>query len=687
MNLVEMSITAAVMIVVIILIRALCLHRLPKKTFLAMWGIVVIRLLVPFQISSPLSVYTLIDPLVGPDVWMGTDQQATGQEEPGGQDLEQPGAGPQDMAQNAALWEMNQQGGQPVTGQEESGQQDLERHETDQMELNRQNVLTASQDAPSKNAFMGITIPEILDSKLYLGLWLSGAVCCALYFAITYVRYIREFKMSLPVENEEVEQFLRKNPLKRRVKARLLGRIRAPLTYGTLHPVILLPASTEKENRKGISYILTHELVHIRRLDGMKKLGLTAAVCIHWFNPLVWIMFSMANRDMELACDEETIHIIGDNSKADYARMLIHMEELKRGPFPLCSGFSRNAVEERIGAIMKSRKRSVTGVLAAGLAVLGLTLGFATSAEGRGTGSLPEPGLLQVDLENLDTGDYQILGKYEFRKGDVVTGTLNWENKGCNLYLALGTESGLFNGLITSGTGYGHMKESITVGAAGSYYVFVGNWQYSEHLSERGTGRVTGQVELPGDIQENEAVSYLRSIQKLVTDNRELSITGLRERIWEVSDSQESRKQLESLTGDEALYRMREHFEPAEFLFYVLLPLTDGREYQDYNGCIYSEEDESEPVLEYSVRYHIKDKESVTAVDYMEIKQGLEEELDAEFYRIVLSRNAEGMDGKLTEKALLKEAEGLKKKWESDDIGIEVFFTYRNQDDILTDGI
>ena len=81
-------------------------------------------------------------------------------------------------------------------------------------------------------------------------------------------------------------------------------RISSPLTYGILHPVILLPRQNLSLPQETLDCILTHEYVHIRRFDCLLKLLLTAALCLHWLNPLVWVMYLLANRDIELCCDE-----------------------------------------------------------------------------------------------------------------------------------------------------------------------------------------------------------------------------------------------------------------------------------------------------------------------------------------------------------------------------------------------
>lgn len=91
-------------------------------------------------------------------------------------------------------------------------------------------------------------------------------------------------------------------------------------------------------------------------------------------------MYVLLNRDIELSCDEAVLQLFGGRSKADYAMALLHLEEKRGGTAPLCSGFSINAIEERIKAIMKCKKHSVAALAAAVGLVFGVTAAFATSA-------------------------------------------------------------------------------------------------------------------------------------------------------------------------------------------------------------------------------------------------------------------------------------------------------------------
>ena len=237
--------------------------------------------------------------------------------------------------------------------------------------------------------------------------WAAGVLVCAVFFSLAYWKCRKEFQTSIPVGNDFTENWLSVHQQGRRISIRQSGRFSAPLTYGVLHPVILMPTSTKWENTDSLAYVLAHEYVHIRRFDSIRKLVLIVVLCVHWFNPLVWVMYILANRDIELSCDEAVVRFFGENTKAAYARALISMEETRGGLTPLCSSFSKNAIEERITAIMKIKKTTVFSLVLAGFIVVGTATAFATSAnaqqaesvgQGSGTEIVTKPDSIpQVD--------------------------------------------------------------------------------------------------------------------------------------------------------------------------------------------------------------------------------------------------------------------------------------------------
>lgn len=317
MSLLRMSFAGAVMILVVTVIRALTIYKVPKKTFMVLWGIILARLLIPFSIPSALSVYSLF-----------------GKKEP--------------VIDNI--------GGTTVT--------------------NPLPIIQAGQMTASSNHTVNST-----SVSSWVIIWIMGALICALVFSITYWKCYREFQTSLPVDNDFTRNWLNNHQIKRRISIRQSPLISTPLTFGIFHPVILMPKTTDWTNEKVLQYVLAHEFVYIRRLDTIMKLLLIAALCVHWFNPFVWMMYILASRDMELSCDEAVLHLFGEHEKSAYARTLISMEETRSGFTPLCNNFSKNALEERMTAIMKTKKSTIFSIALAAFIVVGTTTAFATSAK------------------------------------------------------------------------------------------------------------------------------------------------------------------------------------------------------------------------------------------------------------------------------------------------------------------
>ena len=319
MSLLQMSFSGAILILVIVVIRALAINKLPKKTFLALWGIALFRLLIPFTVPASFSVYSLM----------------------------------KYFAPTHSLSEEISKGNmEPIIPYR-----------------NVAAIPTAPVDGKIQNSI-----------SLWVIIWLSGMLICAVVFTVSYFKCRKEFKTSLPVRNEYTQKWINEHQILRSIEIRQSDRISTPLTYGVFHPVILLPKMVDRIDRKSLGYILAHEYVHIRRFDTVTKLIATFALCLHWFNPGVWVMYVLANRDIELSCDEAVIRLFGESTRSSYAMAIIQMAEVKSGITPLCSNFSKNAIEERIVAIMKFKKSSFIALALACALVLTVGATFATSA-------------------------------------------------------------------------------------------------------------------------------------------------------------------------------------------------------------------------------------------------------------------------------------------------------------------
>ena len=137
---------------------------------------------------------------------------------------------------------------------------------------------------------------------------------------------------------------------------------------GTLHPVLLTPTGAAPN---GADYMLAHELTHIKRHDVAKKLLFTLACAVHWYNPAVWLLAARAGRDIEEACDAETLCGRDADCRAAYADALLTAVRQNRGP-ALTSGFALNKrqFKQRLAALWDTAPKHHGRVL---LAVLALT--------------------------------------------------------------------------------------------------------------------------------------------------------------------------------------------------------------------------------------------------------------------------------------------------------------------------
>ena len=324
MHLLEMSFSGAVFIIAIVSIRAAAIHKLPKKTFLILWDAALFRLLLPLTIPSIFSIYTLID---HSRITPSFPEKETG-------------------TVTAVLSQM---------------------------------YTAAVQDMEQPSA-------DLLSSvSLWFIIWCAGVIFMSAFFIYSYLRCQLDFRTAIPVNNAYARQWLHDRPLKRKIMLRQSDQISTPLTYGILRPVILMPKNTDWDNTLHIQYILSHEYVHICRFDALMKLVAALVLCIHWFNPFVWVLYFLYNRDLELACDESVIRQLGTNSRSAYSLMLIGMEAKKCGLPPFYSNFGKYVIEERITAIMKTKQTTPVTILFACLIVLAACNLFATSATSHGS--------------------------------------------------------------------------------------------------------------------------------------------------------------------------------------------------------------------------------------------------------------------------------------------------------------
>ena len=329
LSLLETSLSGGGMILIILLIRLLCKKKLSARILMAFWYCAIVRLLVPVSVMVP-------------DIsgsWLSFFSSR----------FFSAADAPYDLSQTPFL----------------SG-------DSTRTAL-RQLLLTIADAHMEHNS-----------SAVLPFLWVMGALLVGTYFVFSYICCHRIFRESMPVEADEAHAILRQLSIRRSIRLRTLDKISSPLTYGVQKPVILLPKKVLGENREQpdlLSCILLHEGVHIKRYDALTKLLLAAVLTLHWFNPLVWLMYAFANRDMELCCDEMVINYLGNKKRHFYAQALLFMEESRYKKTAFYSYFSKNILEERIVMIMKKKNLSKLSIAAGVIIVVCVCTAFAIRAD------------------------------------------------------------------------------------------------------------------------------------------------------------------------------------------------------------------------------------------------------------------------------------------------------------------
>lgn len=311
----NMSLTAGYCIVAVILLRFF-LKRQSKLLSYLLWSVVLFRLLCPFSLSSQYSLLRMDTNVFS--------QEAVSKWDVGNMD----GAG-----WNALHGEQN------MLQETETGHMDARTGSAEDMTAMREEAWI--QKAISIAAWV----------------WMAGMLVLICYSMGTAYRLRRSLKGAvLTGGNQYVAE-----------------AIATPFVFGVIRPRIYLPAHLRDEDRK---YVLVHEQIHIARKDYLVKLVAYGAVCVHWFNPLVWLAFILMESDMEMSCDEAVLRKMGTDSKKEYSLSLLSLSS-ERTVFqgsPLA--FGEGKVKGRIRNILSYRKRTFLAVVLAVIILIAAGVGL-----------------------------------------------------------------------------------------------------------------------------------------------------------------------------------------------------------------------------------------------------------------------------------------------------------------------
>lgn len=197
------------------------------------------------------------------------------------------------------------------------------------------------------------------DITMYV--WLGGILAVIFLSVLRNVSFKRELNLYSSPASDELKEELAKISMAldmRTPDLYICDRISSPMAVGLLLPKIYLPKGDYGDK---VKMIFRHELTHIKRRDLWKKLIFQTAKALHWFNPLVYLMVSEADRALEVACDADVVKDADMEYRKSYSLIILDQAREDRAPKYLttCFACGKNTLKARFSEILSlSPKKS-----------------------------------------------------------------------------------------------------------------------------------------------------------------------------------------------------------------------------------------------------------------------------------------------------------------------------------------
>jgi beta-lactamase regulating signal transducer with metallopeptidase domain len=249
----------------------------------------------------------------------------------------------------------------------------------------------AAAESPAAKTAGAPSQPDVSSQAAFgavaVTVWLIGVVAALAGLGRALLRERRLLAASRPLSGrwlETLDEARRAFAIARPVRLLVSDAIEAPLAGGWVRPAVLLPAIAESWTAERRELVLQHELVHVARGDGLRRLAWRLAAALYWFHPLARIAERQARLVGEQACDEAVVRL--GTRPSLYARHLVEIAEGLRGrPAVFASALpmvERNHLERRVVMILDASRTSSRGrgIAIASLAILAATVLCAAAA-------------------------------------------------------------------------------------------------------------------------------------------------------------------------------------------------------------------------------------------------------------------------------------------------------------------
>lgn len=204
------------------------------------------------------------------------------------------------------------------------------------------------------------TAPVTSFNEIIPYIWLGVSVVLVFYGAVSFIRLKKKISDAVRLEGNIYQS----------------EKVSSPFVCGFINPKIYIPYNLQENVQE---YVLMHERTHIRQKDHILKAVAFILLCVHWFNPFVWLSYFLFCKDIELLCDELVVKGFNESERRDYALALykIGIDKVKISACPVA--FGEVGIKERIKCAIKYKKAKKTVVAVCVLLCVAVAVCFMTN--------------------------------------------------------------------------------------------------------------------------------------------------------------------------------------------------------------------------------------------------------------------------------------------------------------------
>jgi len=240
--------------------------------------------------------------------------------------------------------------------------------------------------------------------------WVAGMITILAYLGIKTIRMLQVLRSARKVSDKNYYES---------------DEVDTSFVLGVFRPRIYMQSGLSKREE---AYILLHEQTHIRYRDHLTRIIGVLTVCMHWFNPLVWIAFAKMCTDLEMRCDEAVIDQMGAGIRKEYCRSIVRHAmdrgEAQRGLYAAFAGDNYNGkeIKQRINHMANYKKVSVIATMIIVAFAMALTVALSTRAQGKEEAEVQQDRTEASSEEVELTGEIMTADAAEAVKAEDVTG-------------------------------------------------------------------------------------------------------------------------------------------------------------------------------------------------------------------------------------------------------------------------